>query len=294
MRDILYNLVAATGDALGFGPVSMAGDQLGKLLWLALPKRRAIATKAVAEHLNLPYGEARRIARSSFSNSCRSFLELLLARRADWHFMTERLQYADPQNLAAVCADPEPAVLATAHLGAWELLAGAQQLVLDRPAKGIVIRNTKDEAMNRLIFRLRTRPGVRIIEHRNASGPTLEILRQRGAVAFLVDHNCRRDEAVFLPFLGETAAVNMGPALLAVRAKAAIWPAFMTRLPEGRYCLHVGEPLRTSSLKGSIRDRVRQAAEFYTQAVEKQVRATPEQWFWMHRRWKTRPEQEND
>ena len=293
-RNFLQYWPRPWGDALGFGPVGRAGDNLGNLLWLALPKRRrTMATDAVARHLGVPYAEARRIARASFSSNCRSFLELLLARRADWHFMTERLEYADPDNLAAASVDPEPAVMATAHLGSWELMAGALQLVHHRQHKGIVIRTTKDEALNRLILRLRTRPGVQIIEHRNASRPTLEILRQGGSVAFLVDHNCRRSEAVFLPFLGETAAVNMGPALLAVRAKAAIWPVFMMRASEGRYRLHMGEPLRTSTLKGSIQERVRQAAAFYTRAVEEQIRSYPEQWFWMHRRWKTRPGQEN-
>ncbi len=292
MHEIFYNAAAALGDSFGFGPVGRAGDLLGKLLWQILPKRRVIATKAVAEHLGVPDDVARRIARASFSSNCRSFMELLLARRADWRFMIEKLEYADPDNLAVANADTEPAVMATAHLGSWELMASALQLVLDRPPKCIVVRNTKDQALNRMILRLRTRPGVRIIEHRNAARPTLEILRQGGTAAFLVDHNCRRSEALFLPFLGEIAAVNMGPAVLAVRAKAAIWPAFMTRAPEGGYRLHVGKPLRTSLLTGSIHERVRQAAEFYTQAVEQQVRQTPEQWFWMHRRWKTRPETE--
>ncbi len=290
MQEIIYNAAAALGDSLGFGPVGRAGDLLGTLLWQALPKRRAIATQSVASHLGVSQDAARRIAKASFSSNCRSFLELLLARRTDWRFMTEKLEYADPQNFAAVRADTEPAVLATAHLGSWELLASALQLILDKSPKCIVVRTTKDQALNRMILRLRTRPGVRIIEHRNAAGPTLEILRQGGAAAFLVDHNCHRSEAIFLPFLGEIAAVNIGPAVLAVRAKAAIWPAFMTRVPNGRYRLHVGEPLRTSQLKGSVKERVRRAAEFYTQAVERQIRQTPEQWFWMHRRWKTRPE----
>lgn len=294
MREIIYNTVAACGDALGYGPVGKAGELLGRLLWLSLPKRRAIATDAVARHLDVPYEQARRIARASFSSNCRSFLELLLARRADWRFMAERIECVDPDNLAAMNTDTEPAIVAAAHLGSWEFLAGATQLMLQRPSKGFVIRTTKDQAFNRLILRLRTRPGVRVIEHRNAARPTLKILRQGGAVAFLVDHNCRRNEAVFLPFLGETAAVNMGPALLAVRAGAAIWPVFMVRAPEKRHRLHVGEPLRTSTLTGSIQERVRVAAEFYTQAVEEQIRKTPEQWFWMHRRWKTQPEQKKE
>ena len=73
-----------------------------------------------------------------------------------------------------------------------------------------------------------------------------------GAAAFLTDHNCSRSEAVFLPFLGRVAAVNMGPAVLALRAKAPIIPVFLLRRPDGRYEYLVEPPLETAGLTGGI------------------------------------------
>ncbi len=114
---------------------------------------------------------------------------------------------------------------------------------------------------------------------------------QGGIACFLVDHNTMRRESVFLPFIGETAAVNMGPAMLALRAKALIFPIFLRREPGGTYLLRMEDPLDTALLQGPLAKRVREAAAFYTKAMEKQVLDAPEQWFWMHRRWKTRPQE---
>lgn len=290
MREVLYAAAALGGEALDFGGVERLGNLAGELLWRLLPSRRKLAVTAVARHLGLPPHVAADLARQSFRHTGRAFCETFLTRRADWRFHAERLRFATPDTARALQEDPEPAVLACAHLGSWELLAGVLHLSLPRPRKGIVVREGHDAALNQLLRRQRGRPGVEIVSHRGAAPKVLRILHKGGACAFLVDHNTRRDEAVFLPFLGETAAVNAGPAVLALRAKAAVWPVFLIREPQGRYALHVLEPLRTASLPGSQSERITAVAAFYTAAVERAVQRWPEQWFWMHKRWKTRPE----
>jgi KDO2-lipid IV(A) lauroyltransferase len=135
---------------------------------------------------------------------------------------------------------------------------------------------------------LRGARGMLMIDHRKASDIVLPKLRAGGVAAFLVDHNTSRKEAMFLPFLEDTAAVNMGPASLALRAKAAVYPVFLIRDGKGGHILHLLPPLHTATLEGSIKERVQAIAAFYTDAVAEMVRRHPEQWFWMHRRWKTR------
>jgi KDO2-lipid IV(A) lauroyltransferase len=82
----------------------------------------------------------------------------------------------------------------------------------------------------------------------------------------------------------------MGPALLALRSKAVILPVFMLREGGTMYRFEVGESLDTATLTGSREENIRTIAAFYTRAVERMIEAHPEQWFWMHKRWKTRPE----
>ncbi len=293
MRQLIYETLAALGQRADFERIYAWGDAFGRLLWTVLPSRRGLAESSIGERLGLDKGQARNLARQSFIQNGRSFLELLLARRVDWRFARERLIIDDPDRLRGIldsCADV-PVVATTAHLGAWELLGGLLNLMAPQAHKQVVVKATRDAAMHRVIKRMRTHSTVRIQEHNNAALSVLRNLSKKGLSAFLVDHNCRREDAVFLPFLGRAAAVNLGPALLALRAKALVWPTFLIRETgkPARYRLCFEDPLDTRILAGERQERINAIALFYTQTVERYVRRYPEQWFWMHRRWKTRP-----
>ena len=292
MLDLLYTALGYAGARLGFSGSAAAGAVLGQALWTVLPGRRRETQETIALRLGLGRQEATELAKLSFCQNCQSFAEILLTRAVDWHFVHDRLTVTRPDLLRALIDDPDPAVMTTAHLGSWELMVGLLHLFIPRRAKQVVVRRSHDAALNRFMLHQRSRPSVEIVEHRNAAAKVLQALRRGGVTAFLVDHNCTRDEALFLPFLGRMAAVNVGPALMAVRSKAVVWPVFLTRDAEGggRYTFHLEPPLRTAQLEGSLKERIAHTAAFYTQAVEQHVRACPAQWFWMHRRWKTQPE----
>ena len=132
---------------------------------------------------------------------------------------------------------------------------------------------------------LRARGGRRRTPGSDFSGTA--VLRKNGYAAFLADHNTSRSEALFLPFLGEEAAVNKGPAVLAVRAKALVWPLVLIRDGD-RYRMLMEEPLDTALLEGTADEKALMAATYYTEAIERMVRRAPDQWFWMHNRWKTK------
>jgi len=296
MRQLIYETLAALGQRADFERIHAWGDVLGRLLWAVLPNRRSLAESGIRERLGLDEGQARKLARQSFIQNGRSFLELLLARRVDWHFARERLIIDDPDRLRGILAlcKGVPMVVTTAHLGAWELLGGLLNLMAPQEHKQVVVKATHDAAMHRVIKRMRTHSTVRIQEHDNAALSVLRNLSKKGLSAFLVDHNCRREDAVFLPFLGRAAAVNLGPALLALRAKTLVWPIFLVReaAKPCRYRLCFEDPLDVKILEGERQERMGAVALFYTQAVERHVRRYPDQWFWMHRRWKTRPADE--
>lgn len=298
MRDILYEILAALGGRLSLVATAKVGAALGGIMWRCLPKRRRLASEALAFHLGLDSAAAADLARQSFTHNARSFLEIFFARNLDWRFLQEQVRIADPELFATFLADPRPLVVATAHLGAWELSGVLCRLCWRGRPRMVVVRRPSDAALHRTMLRLRSSSRVRILEHRNAVFPVLKGLKRKGVAAFLVDHNSGRDEAVFLPFLGKVAAVNSGPALLAVRAGAAVWPCFLLRETRedgsAGFVFSLHPPLDTTELAGSREEKIKDTAAFYTQAVEQAVRAHPEQWFWMHRRWKTRPPGEGE
>lgn len=271
---------------LDFDGIRKLAPQLGALLWTCLPARRRLAETNVRDCLNLSAAEARNIARESFTHTALSFLETVLSPQ--FGFEHPLFQVEDPKLLVRLQTTPAPVVITSGHMGAWELQAGLLGEFWrdsNRPSL-MVVRRYGNRAFNEFMVRQRGSWGAEVLGHREAVFPVLKTLRRKGAAAFLVDHNAGRSEALFLPFLGRTAAVNMGPALLAVRAKAEIWPACILRQGE-KYVLCQQPPLDTATLPSDRDQAIKIAAEFYTQAAERFIRRAPEQWFWMHNRWKT-------
>jgi Kdo2-lipid IVA lauroyltransferase/acyltransferase len=177
-------------------------------------------------------------------------------------------------------------LVVTAHLGNWELLSLAQRLT-GYPVS-IVVRPLDAVWLDESVRRLRAATGVEIIDKRDALRAVLGALRRGRLVAILLDQNATRDEGVFVPFFGWPASTSRSVAVLALRTGAPILPVFIRREALGRHRITIEPPImpqRSSSGAPAIAEVTRQC----TLAVERAVRATPDQWFWMHDRWRTRP-----
>lgn len=277
---------------LGFTGARHLGNGLGAVMWRVLPGRRRLAISNIMRHLELSEAEATRIARASFKHTARSFLELFLISRFDELVEKKMFSAENEESLQAFVEYDGPQVASTGHIGAWELEAGILGRLI-RPGRcSVVVRRQKNPRAYWHIKRMRENAGIRVFDHREAARKVLRVLcRERGLTAFLVDHNCNAREAIFLPFLGESAAVNVGPAVLAVRGGAIIWPGYIVRAGKklDRYLFCQTEPLRPEDYAGPHEEAIAKVAAYYTRSVEDIVRRYPEQWFWMHNRWKTRP-----
>lgn len=288
----IYSSIYTLGTKMTVNSSKMLGCALGTVMWHSLPKRRKLAIDAIQQHLNVEYEEAVVIAKKSFIHNCRSFLEIFLVPKVDKKFFSELIAQDADHPFSACVATDAPIIAITGHMGAWEIMAGILGELATAPHRTqpqIVVRTNKNESINELIFKLRGGRGAKILSHRNAVFGVLRSLKKKGVTAFLVDHNTKRKEAIFTDFLGETAAVNSGPAFLALRGKAVVLPAFLVRNEEGGYSFIVEKPLKTEDLEGTREEKIQQITRFYTDAVERIVRQYPEQWFWMHKRWKTQP-----
>jgi len=288
----IYSAIYRIGTKMTVNSSKVLGCALGTIMWNSLPKRRKLAIDAIQQHLNVEYEEAVVIAKKSFMHNCRSFLEIFLVPKVDKSFIDKFVTQGADKPFSVCVATDAPIIAVTAHMGAWEIMAGIlgeAATAAHRSQPQIVVRTNKNENINELIFKLRGGRGAQILSHRNAVFGVLRSLKKKGVTAFLVDHNTKRKEAIFTDFLGETAAVNSGPAFLALRGKAVVVPAFLVRNEEGGYKFIVEQPLITEDLEGTREEKIQQITRFYTNAVERVVRQYPEQWFWMHKRWKTQP-----
>lgn len=293
IQSCVYSVLNSWAGGLGnldFPGIRKLAPRLGALLWAALPSRRALATRNIRQGLNLSEAEAKSLARESFNQNAQSFLEAVLIPRFGLNHPNLRIE--DPELFAQLPVFHGPVVITSGHIGAWELQASVlgdfqynNSTGHHRPCMVIVRRNS-NAALNQLMMQLRSSRGLQVVGHREAVFTVLKGLRQQAMAAFLVDHNAGHSEALFIPFLGRKAAVNMGPALLAVRTEAEIWPSSILRQGDN-FLVCLEKPLRTAELTGDRNAKILAAATFYTQAAERFIHRAPEQWFWMHNRWKT-------
>ncbi len=274
---------------LGFTSVKYLGRFFGFLVWHLVPKRRQLAIRNIEISLNIPFEEAEKIAKLSFEHNFRSFIELALVPVFSFDTTRTKFTIAEPELLEEMMTSTRPMVASTGHIGAWELLAGLTgEIYKDKP-RIIVVRQYPNRAIQQFITDSRESHGASMVSHKYLAQHVIRTLKQNGLAAFLVDHHAYGDEALKIPFFGRTANVNMGPALLALRAKALVFPLFIVRdgKDKNAYILHLQKPLDTATLSPNTREeKVKQIALFYTQASEKIIKQYPEQWFWMHNRWK--------
>ena len=289
-QKIVFNILKAFGAVVrstGFSGVTSMGNAMGKLMWRLVPSRREIAIESIMSHLGKSRAEAERLAFESFCHNGRSFLEIVLTR--SFGLDSPNLRFDPPELFEELKNCQRPIVAATAHFGSWELLASLLGQVYEEPRpRMVVVRRYANIAVQEFIASCREATGAEMVGHRQAAMGVIRALHKKGIVAFLVDHNThRRSEAEFLPFLGEEASVNVGPALLAVRGKALVWPVVLVR--DGKdYVFRLQKPLDTTTLTGTKEENILETAKFYTKATEKFILEAPEQWFWMHERWKTK------
>lgn len=281
-----YFTVAKLAARLGNRGIHALGRFLGALVWFLYRKRRNMAIANIKASFNLQEKEARRIARAAFGHNMCSFLECLLVPGYDYRKDPD-FSIVGKEILDRIHQLDRPIVLVTGHLGAWEFIAALRDAIKTDGVQGMaVVRRYGSNAFNELMAYLRCSHGITVCGHRNAARPVLRVLKSNGFVSFLVDHHTAKEsETIRLPFLGRETGVNIGPAVLAVRSNAIILPLAVFR-SGNTYRLCVEEILDTATLSGSPDEKIHQVVAFYTKSIESLIRIAPEQWFWLHNRWK--------
>jgi KDO2-lipid IV(A) lauroyltransferase len=181
-------------------------------------------------------------------------------------------------------------IFMTAHFGAWELSSFAHALY-GYPLK-FIVRPIDNPRVETLISSYRTRSGNIPIQRRSAARDILKALRQNEAVGILFDQNTTRSEGVFAKFFNIPAATTPAIALFALRTGAAVVPGFLiwdAALQKHR--LRLDPPVDLINTGDLDRD-VLENTKHFNEILEGYVRKYPDQWLWIHRRWKTRPEGE--
>lgn len=242
---------------------------------------RSLGSERTAEQIHL-------IARQVFENLIRVLFEFgwsqtLTEKQIADHFTIHGLD--DYRNSIA---RGNGALLLTAHFGNWELLPVIGRMH-DVPFR-VVYRPLDTPFLDRIFKQSRTRYGGQPIPtRRGAMRQIYKTLRRGYPVAMLMDQNVDWYEGVFVDFFNHRACTSSGMAYLAIKSGAPVLPLFLIRAGERFHAL-VGPELETIRTGDMTRD-VGLNTQMYNRVIECLVRRFPDQWFWVHQRWKTRPYQ---
>lgn len=280
-------LLAPVGLALAWLPLRVglwAGRRLGDLLWVAMPRRRAIALANLerAFGASLSAADRRRIGRRSFGHFGMTVVETCALFFRAPSVLLARVTVDGLHNLKAAASEGKGVLALTGHYGNWELL-GFTPHIYQFPSS-VVVRPLDQPATGWLVDRLRSRTGAEIISKRRALRDILEGLRGGRMVGILLDQNAARSEGVFAPFFGVSASTSRSLAVISLRTGAPVVPVFIRREAGGRHLVEFS-PAVPPPPDGSVESYT----TAFNQRIEDVVRQAPEQWFWMHDRWRTRP-----
>jgi KDO2-lipid IV(A) lauroyltransferase len=204
----------------------------------------------------------------------------------------ERIVIVDGQeNFDAAQRRGKGVLFLTGHMSAWEVAPFAHALY-GHPLH-FLVRPIANRRVNALINGYRCLSGNRPIEKNRSARAILKVLGDGGTVGILSDHNSSIEEGVFVPFFGVLASTTSGLARIALRTDAAVVPGFLCWDDALRKYRLRFEPAVALARSGDEEADVVENTARFTQVIEAYVRAHPDQWLWVHKRWKTRPVGEN-
>lgn len=267
------------------------GRLLARLGYLLVRRLRKTAMRNLELAMpELSAQEQKRIVKGVFDNFGRLLAEFSRFPKYTRKEMAAVVEYDGLENYLEAVSRGRGVLFLTGHLGAWELSAFAHSI--NGYPHNILVRRIDNPLIEQLVDSYRTCHGNRTIDKNNASRMILSALRRGEAVGILIDLNTVRNLGVFCDFFGVQACSSPGLATLALRTGAAVLPSFIT-WDERRqiHTLHFGKPVEIVHTGNLKEDILINTAHFH-KIIEEYVRRYPDQWLWVHRRWKTRPEGE--
>lgn len=264
------------------------GRGLGILSYHLIKKRREIALV----NLQMVFGrhfsksQCTEICKASFINVAKTCIEFLRFPKLNAENIWREVTVDGAGNLHTALAKGKGAIVFLPHFGNWELLSLVYGALIPDRANAIAFP-LKNALLNAHIWRNREQMSLRLIPRNRAIRETLRALKNNEAVGFFADQNAGPD-GVFVDFLGKPASAARAPAVLALKTGAPLLFSLSIRQPDDRHHIYILDPIYVEPTDDSERD-----VEVYTTQMLKHLEAYihryPEQWLWLHNRWKTQP-----
>jgi KDO2-lipid IV(A) lauroyltransferase len=292
MRENLeYWLVVAVARFLGRLPRGLARLLAGMLAfgvhWGFGRLRRVGVRNLELAFPELPFEAKKRILRGVYTYLGWQLVEFCRMTRYTAENTRDWIRTEGLEHYLAAQARGKGVLIVTGHLGAWELSSFYHSL-MGHPM-GMVIRRLDNRRLDEYVNAIRCLHGNRVLHKDDFGRGLLMAMRAGQTVGILMDTNMTPPQGAFVKFFGRDACTATGLAHVARKTGAAVLPGFMLWEPaERKYVLHFGPEIEIPHTEDAQAD-ILAGTELCTQAIESWIRRYPDQWLWIHRRWKTRP-----
>ena len=280
----LFALLAGGIRALPRARAEAAGRGLGLLFRRLARRRRELTERNLARAFPLKtQAEIEQLSRGAFAHFGGLAADLVHSLDETDDSLLERIEVENAERARTAMESGRGVLFVTSHFGNWELGAIATG-ARSRPLT-VVVRPLDNPVLDGILTGFRQRTGNRVLPKREAAREILRVLRHGGTIGIVADQHARPPDAVVVPFLGRPASTTNAVARLADRTEALILPGAAARTGPGRYRLTFGEPIDVRTLSRSERKTEALTARV-NQCLEEPIRAHPEQWLWLHDRWR--------
>ncbi len=292
MKDWCYEFAAKLmGACVSRLPNSVAlaiGAGFGRLAFWLATKERERACEQLQRSLNISDNRcATAIAKRCFENLGKNVVEFLRFPGMDARALRQAVTFEGASHIKAALARGKGAIILTGHFGNWELLAASisAQVAPLMP----IVRELRSARLNALVSSYRAQAGYATIDRDTGLRSALRCLKRNQLLGIVADVDTKVN-GVFVDFFGKPAYTPYSPVAIALKTGAAILPAFIIRQPDGTHRAIIEPPLALERAAVNEEELVINTQKF-TKIIEGYIRRYPEQWIWMHERWKTRSEE---
>jgi len=269
--------------ALPAGVVDALARAVAATAWALGIRRRVTLDNLAHAFPERSIEERRALARGAYANMARVVVDALRTLGASRADLLAEVEVDDFGPVERTLAQGKGLLVATAHLGSWEVFGAA---MAQRVALHAVVRPLRG-GLNARLVEARERAGLKLIPPRGALASMVAALRKGEVVAMLVDQAIGGKHSLFVPFFGRPAAMTPALSMAALRTGAPTVVAAALR-ENGRLRLRLQGPFEVPDTGDRQRDLWTHAARL-TAALEELIREVPDQWLWLHRRWKLTP-----
>ena len=245
-------------------------------------------------NLNLAYEntlgqeEKTNIIKACYVNLGLSFIDFIQNQGISKALLKEKVCFVNEKVLSDALAKKEKIILMTAHYGNWELLPLSIAAIFG-PLTGVG-RKLDASSMDSILKQNREQFDIQMLDKKGAMRDMISVLKNNRMLGLLVDQNTSASEGVLVDFFGKPVRHTPSAAILARRFGAKIIPAFIRRNDEGSYTITFYEPIDTEKTDNKDED-IRKSVQKQAKITEEIIKEKPEEWFWLHKRWKNQFEE---